>query len=233
MLREAVSCFLQQSNVDAELVILNNHPVPLVCDLPRVRVVNESGHKTLGAQRTRLAELAQGEFIRVWDDDDLYMPWSLEQSMEIIGKCDAAKPARSWAWTKGHLPKLDGNVFESSWIFRKDFVLKHGYGLKDDHEHDHLFASLRKYGSAWDHQDFDYGSSYIYRWGHGAWHISGSCGNGQTPEQRTLTWQRHNQDTGNGVPITPVDLNEYWKMMVGVAPKLLELFDRSGVKVRV
>ena len=36
VLREAVACFLAQDYPEKELVILNNHPTPLVCDLPGV-----------------------------------------------------------------------------------------------------------------------------------------------------------------------------------------------------
>ena len=57
-------------------IILNNHPEPLKCDLPQVQIYNEPGYETLGDCRNRLLELASGEFVRTWDDDDLYMPWS-------------------------------------------------------------------------------------------------------------------------------------------------------------
>ena len=57
-----------------ELIILNNHPVPLICHLPQVTIINEPGYPSLGDCRNRLLELATGEYVRTWDDDDLYLP---------------------------------------------------------------------------------------------------------------------------------------------------------------
>ena len=40
---EALACFLQQSAISqANLLIYNQHPVPLSFDHPRVRIVNEA-----------------------------------------------------------------------------------------------------------------------------------------------------------------------------------------------
>src|SRR5687768_14508500 len=108
---ETLACFLDQDYPHRELVILNNHPVPLEYDHPLVRIYNEPKYPSLGHCRDRLLELARGEFVRTWDDDDLYLPWTLSQGVGHIPVDAAAwKPARSW-WVNGDSPAaLAGNA---------------------------------------------------------------------------------------------------------------------------
>src|SRR6516225_7271735 len=81
--QEAMAMFLKQDYEHKELVILNNHPSPMLMNAirPNIRIVNEPRYPTLGACRNRLLELADGEFMRIWDDDDLYAPWTLSQGI--------------------------------------------------------------------------------------------------------------------------------------------------------
>lgn len=103
VLQEAVSCFCAQDYQEKELIILNNHEVPIVCDLPGVRVINDEKYDTLGDCRNRLLELAGGYYIRTWDDDDLYLPWAISQGVERFPQDDSIdiwQPERSWSWHK-------------------------------------------------------------------------------------------------------------------------------------
>ena len=97
---EALACFLQQSVLSqATLLIYNQHPIPLGFDHPRVRIVNEAPSAgSLRYIRQRMHELAErsAELIHWWDDDDLYLPWHLEDCLEHIGASVAWKPASSW-----------------------------------------------------------------------------------------------------------------------------------------
>ncbi|HEX9945992.1 MAG TPA: glycosyltransferase family 2 protein [Allosphingosinicella sp.] len=73
----AVSAFLAQDREDAELVILDDGADPvadLVPDDPRIRYFRETRGRTLGDKRNRLCELARGEILIHWDDDDWHAP---------------------------------------------------------------------------------------------------------------------------------------------------------------
>lgn len=207
VLRECVACFLAQDYADKELVILNNHPVPIACNLPQVRVLNRPGHATLGDCRNALVAEATGDFIRTWDDDDLYMPWTLRQGVEHIGDAPAFKPRRSWFSMKGKQFELADNVFEAAMLVRRDVAMRYGYGSTGGDEHSPLLAGIAREGGC---KTVEFGvlASYVYRWGYGMWHISGSLGSG-TVEQRTADWMVHNTDTRTEM-LLPSDVSSYW-----------------------
>jgi glycosyltransferase involved in cell wall biosynthesis len=207
-LNEAVSCFLNQDYANKKLIILNNHPTPLSCDFPNITVYNEPIYPTLGDCRNRLIELAAGDFIRTWDDDDLYMPWTLSQGVEHIGDAAAWKPKKSWFWTNGKPPELAENVFEASILVRIDVAKKYGYlSSSGGNEHDTLCRGIEKEGGC-KNKDMGNRASYVYRWGWGMWHISGTLG-GSDVIKRTSDWCEKNNDTQDGI-IKLVPLDHYW-----------------------
>ena len=221
VLREAVSCFLAQDYPDAELIILNNHPQPLVVPepLPRVRIVHEPVYPTLGDCRNRLLELADGEFVRTWDDDDLYLPWAIRQGVEGIGAAPSWKPQFSWHSQRNSVYGLNWNRYEASWTVRADALRRIGYKPNSGgDEHAPLFALPMAEG--------DVLPSYVYRWGTALWRISGQP---EIPiEQRTADWMEANQDTGT--PIVPVDLSGYWSDLWIHAASLLNARQREELR---
>lgn len=213
VLCEAVTCFVEQDYQDKELIILNNHPVPLVCHLPQVRIINESGHASLGDCRNRLLKEAKGEFVRTWDDDDLYLPWAISQGVENINDAIAWKPMRSWGW---RLDKdemyLGGNTYEAAWTVRTDIAQRFGYiSMSGGNEHNSLQAGINSLGGI---IKGDVKPSYIYRWGSGLVRISGTLNKNdlseETTRRRTERWMKHNDDHGDGHPIGLMDLTPYW-----------------------
>jgi hypothetical protein len=73
----AIAAFLAQGRDDAELVILDDGKdsvADLVPGHSRIRYVRETGRQVLGDKRNRLCELASGDFILHWDDDDWHSP---------------------------------------------------------------------------------------------------------------------------------------------------------------
>ncbi len=76
LLEEAVQCFLDQDYPDRELIILNDfHAQTIVFDHPLVKVINtKERYPTLGDKRNATAELASGDALVTWDDDDIFLP---------------------------------------------------------------------------------------------------------------------------------------------------------------
>jgi hypothetical protein len=86
---EAIACFLRQDYASCELLILDDGAEAvedLVPDEPRVRYVRCEPGLTLGGKRNRACELAAGEIIAHWDDDDWYPPNRL--SRQVIALID-------------------------------------------------------------------------------------------------------------------------------------------------
>jgi hypothetical protein len=197
----SLACFLQQSYPNRELVILNNHPEPLHFVHPLVRICNEPGHPTLGDCRNRLLELAAGEFVRTWDDDDFYLPWTLTQGVEHIRGHAAWKPARSWFLNGDDPARLTGNSMEASILFRADVVRKYGYGPGPGDEHVPLMQKVAANDDGVVEQEMGIWSSYAYRWGQGNYHASGDMSG--SPEERTRRWMTANQDVRPGLALSP------------------------------
>ncbi len=99
---EAVAMFLAQDYPRKELIVLNDCAGQrFVFDHPDVHVINrDERYGTLGEKRNAAIELAHGEIIAVWDDDDVYLPWRLSFSLAQMRQHDTPfyRPAEYWAW---------------------------------------------------------------------------------------------------------------------------------------
>ena len=211
VLTEAISCFLYQDYDNKELIVLNNHPVPIVCDLPQVRVINGEHYPTLGDCRNRLLELADGHYVRTWDDDDYYLPWAISQGVSNFPEgADIWQPEKSWSWHKANKTiDFRGNVYEASWTTLRESALGVRYlPGSGGNEHAPLKQLKRIRGKITPHE-----ASYVYTWGTGLCHISGTLGHKNGVEWRTERWKKLNDDHGNEEPIVPVPLNHYWEML--------------------
>ena len=218
VLREALACYCAQDYTRRELLILNNSDVPLKIDpalakREHIRLFNEPGHPTLGDCRMRLLELALGDVVRTWDDDDLYLPWAISQGVQHIGDAPAFKPRRSWDCRKHTWFTLCENTYEASMTVRAEVAYKYGYKAGGGDEHVPLLQGIEQEGGC---KIEDVEPSYIYTWDTGLWHISGSLGSGDD-ETRTKEWLTQNTDTGDGTLLTPADLHKRWYELVAGA----------------
>lgn len=221
LVERSLACFLRQDYPSAELIILNNHAVRMRLDraaIPpsladKIRIVNEPCYATLGACRNRLLQLARGQFVRTWDDDDIYLPWSLSQGMLGYQSAQAASPHRiipawkpesSW-WINGKEPaELAANAMEASILIRTDVARKYQYQESGGDEHSPLLAGLAAEGGI-ETEDMGIGTGYCYMWGQNVQHISGTLGQGggsQDVSVRTHNWRLAHRDTPRR-PLTP------------------------------
>jgi NPCBM/NEW2 domain/Glycosyl transferase family 2 len=124
---ESVALFLAQDYPARELVILNDCPGQVMeIDHPDVHIVNSSTrYPNLGDKRNALIELARGDYIAIWDDDDIYLPWRLSLSMQqmVAGDLRFYCPADYWAyWGEEFLHDnycIREWISHPLWMFRK------------------------------------------------------------------------------------------------------------------
>ena len=222
-MRECLAFFLAQDYPAKRLFILNNHPVPLRCDIPGVTIFNEPSDEP-GIPRNRLlAKIGEEfEFVHTWDDDDAWLPWHLSQAVRQIdagvwNKLHTAawKPARSWIhYVKSDEYKLNGNNYEASLIVRRNYMQRVGYATASGNEHRPLLDAL-KADKALATTELGPYSSYIYTW-RGDWsHASASLARdmkaginpAQTLVERDAAWRKLQTDPGDGkTPLTPADI---------------------------
>jgi hypothetical protein len=213
---EALACFLQQSALSqATLLIYNQHPVPLHFDHPRVRVINEiEPPQALRYLKQRMFELADptADFIHGWDDDDLYLPWHLEDCLEHIGDNVAWKPASSWM-SEGNVKfSRSVNMFEGSWVFRADYLKA---APVDTHQTyiDHPVYVQTLDAGLLATTEFEGRTSYIYRWATGTEHLSAYGGAASPEAQRgnLLAWRSRSHDVRPDGEMIPADLTLRWR----------------------
>jgi glycosyltransferase involved in cell wall biosynthesis len=83
-------CFLQQKYEEKELLIYDDSPSPssFFDGLPNVHYVYSADKKTIGYKRNVLAEMAGGEIIAHFDDDDYYASHYLDVMVARIKNVD-------------------------------------------------------------------------------------------------------------------------------------------------
>lgn len=216
LVRESLACFLQQSALSqATLLIYNQHPVALRFDHPRVRVVNEPPPPgNLRHIRARMHELADpsADLLHWWDDDDLYLPWHLEDCLRHIGNGVAWKPASCWVLTDDSRYERKAAMFDGSWVFRADHLRA---APLDTHlvYPDHPVTCQTIDAGGLVTSELGGRTYYVYRWSTGAQHLSAYGGVGTQPEHRVSVewWRRRSRDTGDGRPLEPADLTGAWR----------------------
>lgn len=214
---EALACFLSQTALsDATFLIYNQHPVPLTFSHPRVRIVNAQtpSGTTLRDIRAQMIELANpdAEFLHFWDDDDLYLPWHLEDCLGNIGEHVAWKPKSSWILTGGNTYALASSNFEGSWIFRAEY-------LKSAPMNTHLsYPDAPVYMQTLDNNllatnDLSGRANYIYRWNSGQINHSGLDAGGSNEKQRQVMkyMQSVSTDVHDSGEMFAADLTDIWR----------------------
>jgi glycosyltransferase involved in cell wall biosynthesis len=83
----AIACFLRQTYEPAELLVLDDG-TDAIADLvprdPRVRYVRQDARLVIGRKRNLMCELADGEVIVHWDDDDWSAPWRVSYQVGAL-----------------------------------------------------------------------------------------------------------------------------------------------------
>lgn len=123
---ESIALFLAQDYPSKELIILNDCPGQIFHgDFPGVRIINAvTRWPSLGDKRNASIELANGDFIAVWDDDDIYTPWRLTHSIQRMQELATPLycPAEYWAYWGDDC--LQDNSAILSWIYHPIVIFR-------------------------------------------------------------------------------------------------------------
>lgn len=136
----AIESFLAQDHGPRELVIVDDGHDAVADLVPhdeRIRYVRVAAGRSLGAKRNLGCQLARGEIIVHWDDDDWSVPWRLSYQLQALAgqAADICGLDRLWffdaqrelAWhyryPRARTPWLAG----SSLCFRRSVWLRHRF----------------------------------------------------------------------------------------------------------
>lgn len=127
----SIACFLsQETELETELIICNTDvEYPLVLDdtftneeKNKIKIINNNidfktkrSYSNTGSIRRDGVSLSTGEYYITWDDDDIFLPWNIQQCYDGIIRTNARawKPHRSIMWWKEE-PIIDHNVLEAT-----------------------------------------------------------------------------------------------------------------------
>jgi glycosyltransferase involved in cell wall biosynthesis len=128
----ALDYFARQDYAERELIVLDDgddRVDDLVPDDPRIRYIGLDERLVLGEKRNRACELARGEIVVHWDDDDWHAPHRLRYQVEQLERHGAAvcgitrvlyiDPARRAAWRYDHLGSSQSWVAGNALAYRR------------------------------------------------------------------------------------------------------------------
>jgi hypothetical protein len=171
---EAVECYLRQTYSNKRLVIVNTHPSPIVFNEPHddIQVHNIKPLNRLSDVYRFGMDLIDTDYFCVWDDDDLFMPWHIEDRVEFSlehPEFDAIGHTYCVYSEDNKLKELGQNMFVAQYLYKNN-------GIRPD-------SGIACWDSNWDSKPWKKGfvtfpakPSYVYRWGTGENHISGFAG---------------------------------------------------------
>lgn len=221
LLGECIKCFLDQNYRNKELIIVNDQEGVNLRLHPsltnNIKIYNHPQRfKSLGQKRNYLKSLGHGDYYFIWDDDDLFMPYRISESIRLMQetKFDIIKPQYALMSTNNKDYKLVQNLFHSHGCITREYMQKTSYPDKSVGE-DVDFESKAKVGS------FDVRPWYVYRWGQNIHHLSGIANNRDSWD-RSLTFEPYTKIKGE-VLVGAEFQKDYWK-------DISELLDRSKYK---
>ncbi|MFW6189910.1 MAG: hypothetical protein ACOC7T_05705 [Planctomycetota bacterium] len=214
-LRDAAACFLLQDYPGRKrLLVLNDAPEPIPADglPPEITVINRpERYPTLGHKRQALLEKATspplGGLAAHWDDDDLYLPWHLTECVRRwAGRPEArcVKPRSAWfaVGPRGGF-EVRGprrNVFEGQMLFELGRALElGGYPPLQSGQAKALLDAFRDTGELHTWDPAARRVSYVYRWGDGLCHCSGTGSHAGD----AAAHQAANEDHADGRSLVP------------------------------
>jgi glycosyltransferase involved in cell wall biosynthesis len=206
---ESIRCFENQDYPNRKLVILNTGEHPLGVSHPLISEIHDPGMRgkhglpMLGELENRLLEAAgDSPIVKFWEDDDLYLPWHLSQSVAHLLAVGAAawKPQTHWYEQRRFVFGLAENVYEGSVVFRRDAIP----ALDDSTSLTELCLQLANNGQI-SIRDLGPWTGCIYRFGISPDHLSGV----KTPDtteswqERLAAYRSKNDDHGPHMPLSP------------------------------
>ena len=177
---EAVESYLRQDpcGVETELLILNDCPEqPLTCDAPGVRIENVPCIPNVNDKFDRCVELARGDWIAWWEDDDISLPHRLARSVMMSGMRTPYKQRNAWFW-HDRLHDVGENLFYGASFFPRELYQAaggaQGKGYPDQNAHMNMLAEIHRRGAWYEMETATPAHVYfVYRWGGPVTHDSG------------------------------------------------------------
>lgn len=186
-LQEMIECYLRQEPIrmDTELVIVNTMPEqtlvyePPSCCGNSVRVINlDKRPSTLGSARNHAIRMSIGDWISVWDDDDIYYPEFLRDhvaALDIVQNARWSKLARSYYMNDFQIVSEIDTTIQAGVFWRRDWQ-EHPYPAMNHGEDREFWKTIRAQCPGTVYTPNEPRLAFGYGWQNQVHHISGREG---------------------------------------------------------
>lgn len=225
LLAEAIQCFMDQDYPHKELLISNDQQGVIIeiedCP-PNIIVYNAPFRlNCLGRKRNHLMEEARGEFCCVWDDDDLYTPWRISDSVKLMRQnpsVDIVKADSAIMSIDNKRYSINQNLFHSQACIRQSpmVIERIGYVYSPKKWYaDKSVGEDIEFENRFDVKSFDVSPYfwYVYRWGMGVHHLSG-ISDDKKSWKRSLNFPGYKKLEGT-IKVKPGFKHDYWGEISG------------------
>jgi len=144
-LPRAIECWQAQTYAPLQLVVIDNgaHPIKDILPTdPRIIYTRTGQGMKLGMLRNLACQVAGGEFIAHWDDDDWYAPNRIERQVEALGEaqvCGIGDCLFHEPGTVFHYTSPPPHAIGASFLYRRSWWLKHRFAANEHVGEDALF----------------------------------------------------------------------------------------------
>lgn len=232
LLGESIRCFLDQDYENKRLIVLNDQEgVQLSMDNcpDNVSILNSPVRfGSLGEKRNFLKSYEVGDFYCIWDDDDLYVPYRLSESIYLMQRdtqYDIIKPKDSFISIDNSGYQVATNRFHAQAIISKEYMDSHVYppislGEDASFEKDAKVGYIEMFPNFWS----------IFRMGMETYHLSSV----NYPAFEKQAWENAGKsDLKGDVKIEAKFQKDYWAEMRVVLNKINgfageEFYDKIG-----
>lgn len=178
----AMNCFISQTYPNKRLIIYNTdvdsrYNIQDWFSKHRIMVWNnnydyktKADYTNVGAIRRDALDLVSdnyGGYVVTWDDDDIFLPWFMEQAVDRMQATGlpSFKPEMSFFYSGNNL-RLVRNTLEASVVASHDKVKEYGYLLETGKEGLGWYTKMRD-NKELDEHDNLYVPSYCFNWNDG------------------------------------------------------------------
>jgi glycosyltransferase involved in cell wall biosynthesis len=178
VLNESIYSFVTQTYPRRELIIVNDTPgqkISLDYHYPRIKIINTDDRApTLGDKMNMVAEHAQGDYLAIWDDDDICLPWRLQMSLELLNNKDYVNVRGTWQLDSAGQLAYNSNlvVFPACLFSRKLFDDLNHYPAVPSGQDYFFYLKVPPERASGDIQLRQPQAFYIYRWDMRLQHLS-------------------------------------------------------------
>lgn len=233
-----IAQFYAQTYENKELIIFNtdmDYPMSLGFEADDVIVVNNNTDYQTGLPYPNRGQIcrdavthATGDYFMLADDDDIYLPWHIQQAVDKIEEVgrDAWKPQKSF-FRNGSVLELAQNTMEASVIVKMERIREIGFRTdKTGMEGLSWYTRLRDEGQLNENYT-NYVPSYCFNWSDPP-HIAGHKQSGDINNPNNFEeHKRHSVDAATSPLSKTYDLSNVYAFYYEFIIKNKELFPES------